>query len=96
MPAGLDAQRTILVTRVFDAQWIEVAQQCAGVILEHGGELSHGARMLRTLGIPAISAVRGAYDALSTGTPVRLVAGSGYVEIRTERAHLLLTAHQQV
>ena len=96
MPAGLDAQRTILVTRVFDAQWIEVAQQCAGVILEHGSELSHGARMLRTLGIPAISAVRGAYDALATGTPVRLVAGSGYVEIRTERAHLLLTAHQQV
>ncbi len=94
MPAGLDAQRTILVTRVFDAQWIEVAQQCAGVILEHGGELSHGARMLRTLGIPAISAVRGAYDALSTGTPVRLVAGSGYVEILTANVRLLLSANQ--
>jgi pyruvate,water dikinase len=94
MPAGLDAQRTILVTRVFDAQWIEVAQQCAGVILEHGGELSHGARMLRTLGIPAISAVRGAYDALATGTPVRLVAGSGYVEILTANVRLLLSANQ--
>jgi phosphohistidine swiveling domain-containing protein len=94
MPAGLDAQRTILVTRVFDAQWIEVAQQCAGVILEHGSELSHGASMLRTLGIPAISAVRGAYDALSTGTPVRLVAGSGYVEILTANVRLLLSANQ--
>ncbi len=92
MPASLDAQRTILVTRVFDAQWIEVAQQCAGVILEHGGELSHGASMLRTLGIPAISAVRGAYDALSTGTPVRLVAGSGYVEILTANVRPLLNA----
>ncbi|RLT22932.1 MAG: hypothetical protein DWI30_04785 [Chloroflexi bacterium] len=92
MPAGLDAQRTILVTRVFDAQWIEVAQQCAGVILEHGGELSHGANMLRTLGIPAISAVRGSYDALATGTAVRLVAGSGYVEILTTSVRLLLNA----
>ena len=92
MPAGLDAQRTILVTRGFDAQWIEVAQQCAGVILEHGGELSHGASMLRTLGIPAISAVRGSYDALATGTAVRLVAGSGYVEILTASVRLLLNA----
>lgn len=92
MPAGLDAQRTILVTRVFDTQWIEVAQQCAGVILEHGGELSHGASMLRTLGIPAITAVRGAYDALATGTAVRLVAGSGYVEILNTNMPPLLNA----
>lgn len=87
MPANFDAKRTILVTRVFDAQWIEVAQQCAGVILEHGGELSHGANILRILGIPALSSVRDGYDRLPTGTPVRLVAGSGFVEIMTPLLH---------
>jgi hypothetical protein len=30
LPANFDTQRTILVTRVFDAQWLEVVPLCAG------------------------------------------------------------------
>lgn len=81
LPPGFDRANVVLVLRSFDAQWIAIAQHCAGIIIELGAELSHPATILRTLGIPTIIAVRSAYDSLPTGTEVTLVAGSGYVEV---------------
>jgi phosphohistidine swiveling domain-containing protein len=81
LPPGFDRANVVLVLRTFDAQWIAIAQHCAGIIIELGAELSHPATILRTLGIPTIIAVRSAYDSLPTGTEVTLVAGSGYVEV---------------
>lgn len=81
IPPDIDIATTILVIRHFDVQWIELARQCRGIVLEHGAELSQSANMVRMLGIPAVIAVRGAYDALPTGSVVRLVAKSGYIEV---------------
>lgn len=80
LPAGMDPRQTIVVLRTFDYEWLQTVQDCAGVVVEHGAELSHAAVLLRTLSQAAIIAVRGAYDALPTGTAVVLVAGAGYVE----------------
>jgi phosphohistidine swiveling domain-containing protein len=85
-----------LVLRTFDAQWIAIAQHCAGIIVELGAELSHPATILRTLGIPTIMAVRSAYDSLPTGTEVTLMAGSGYVEVAQKSPLGLLPDAQHV
>lgn len=81
IPPEIDITQAILVIRHFDVQWIELASRCRGIILENGAELSQSANMVRMLGIPAVTAVRGAYDALPTGSMVRLVAKSGCIEI---------------
>ncbi len=94
LPPGFDRVDVILVLRTFDAQWISIAQHCAGIIVELGAELSHPATILRTLGIPTIMAVRSAYDSLPTGTEVTLVAGSGYVEVNQKVAVGLLSDSQ--
>jgi pyruvate,water dikinase len=91
LPPGFDRTNVVLVLRTFDAQWIAIAQHCAGIIVELGAELSHPATILRTLGIPTIIAVRSAYDSLPTGTEVTLVAGSGYVEVVQKSAMGLLS-----
>ncbi|MEY3990326.1 MAG: hypothetical protein RI985_1407 [Chloroflexota bacterium] len=80
LPPGMDPQQTIVVLRAFDYEWLHTVQGCAGIVVEHGAELSHAAVLLRTLSHAAVIAVRGAYDALPTGTAVVLVAGAGYVE----------------
>jgi phosphohistidine swiveling domain-containing protein len=80
LPSGMDPQQTIVVLRTFDRAWLHTVQGCAGIVVEHGAELSHAAVLLRTLSQAVIIAVRGAYDALPTGTAVVLVAGAGYVE----------------
>ena len=81
IPATIDVQQSILVVRHFDPQWIELARLCRGVILENGAELAQGATLIRMIGITAVTAVRGAYNYLPTGSVVRLVAKSGLVEI---------------
>jgi pyruvate,water dikinase len=96
LPPGFDRVDVILVLRTFDAQWIAIAQHCAGIIVELGAELSHPATILRTLGIPTIMAVRSAYDSLPTGTEVTLMAGSGYVEVAQKSPLGLLPDAQHV
>lgn len=81
IPDDIDVHQRILVIRHFDVQWIELARTCRGIILENGAELSQSASMVRMLGIPAVTAVRGAFEALPSGSVIRLVAKSGYIEI---------------
>jgi phosphohistidine swiveling domain-containing protein len=80
LPTGMDPQQTILVVRTFSQEWLNTVHSCVGIVVEHGAELSHAAVLLRTLSQAAIIAVRGAYDALPTGTAVVLVASAGYIE----------------
>ena len=88
-PADIvDAER-ILVVRQFDAQWVEAAQACVAVIAESGAELSNGAMILRTLGVPAMIAVRGCYDAMPTTTELVVAASYAYVEIKRALPNLL-------
>lgn len=95
LPTGMVAAQTVVVVRSFSQEWIATVQGCAGVVVELGAELSHAAVLMRTLSAAAIIAVRGAYDALPTGTAVVLVAGAGYIE-KIGSAPTLLTARGAV
>ena len=52
----------------------------AGRVVETGGDLSHGSIILREIGLPAITNVRGVTRVIQTGDEVVLRAGSGVVE----------------
>ncbi|GAB4454624.1 MAG: hypothetical protein Fur0044_49180 [Anaerolineae bacterium] len=80
LPPGFTAETTILVARAVDAGWIPTFACVAGVVVETGGDLSHGSIILREIGLPAITNVRGATRAIQTGEALTLRAGSGVVE----------------
>jgi pyruvate,water dikinase len=80
LPEGFDPQTTILVARSVDAGWIPTFALVAGVVVETGGDLSHGSIILREIGLPAITNVHGVMRAYQTGDALHLRAGSGRVE----------------
>jgi pyruvate,water dikinase len=77
LPEGFTPEATILVAQAVDAGWIPTFARVAGVIIETGGDLSHGSIILRELGIPAITNARHATRLFSTGDRVYLDAGHG-------------------
>ena len=81
LPDGFDASSTILVARSVDAGWLTTFTQVAGVVVETGGDLSHGSILLRERGLPAVTNVRGATGAIATGDPLTLHAASGTVTL---------------
>ncbi len=79
-PAALSGEEPIiLIARSVDAGWIPTFAGVAGVVVETGGDLSHGSIILREIGLPAITNVRGATRLLSTGDRVTLLASEGAV-----------------
>lgn len=81
LPNGFTPADTILVARSVDPGWIPTFSLVAGVVVEIGGDLSHGSIILREMGLPAITNVRYVTQHIQTGDAVRLVAGSGFVEV---------------
>jgi len=81
LPAGFDPSTTILVARSVDAGWISTISRVAGVVVEIGGDLSHGSILLREQGVPAITNVRGATATFGQGELLELRAASGSVEL---------------
>jgi phosphohistidine swiveling domain-containing protein len=79
-PPGWRPEETILVARAVDAGWIPTFALVGGVVVEMGGDLSHGSIVLREMGLPAVTNVRGASHALRTGDHVLLSADDGLVE----------------
>lgn len=79
-PAGWRAEDTILVARAIDAGWIPTLSLVGGVVVETGGDLSHGSIVLREMGLPSVTNVRGAGHALRTGDLLLLSADDGVVE----------------
>ncbi len=77
-PASSDP--VILVARAVDAGWIPVFAAVAGVVVEIGGDLSHGSIVLRELGLPAVTNARGATRVIRNGDWVRVRADIGAVE----------------
>jgi rifampicin phosphotransferase len=75
-PAG-----AILVARTTNPAWTPLFYSAAGVVVESGGPLSHGAVTARELGLPAVMAVRGALSALHDGQLVRVDGARGEVEL---------------
>lgn len=72
---------TILVARSIDAGWIPILSTVRGVVVEIGGELSHGSILIREIGLPAITNVSMATRYIKTGDKLKLKASAGMVEL---------------
>ncbi|MCB9664937.1 MAG: hypothetical protein H6732_12550 [Alphaproteobacteria bacterium] len=69
----------VLVTRALEPAWAPVLAVAAGVIVELGGALSHGAVVARELGVPAVVDVADATRRLADGQEVTLDGTRGLV-----------------
>ncbi|MCC6765852.1 MAG: hypothetical protein IT293_14435 [Deltaproteobacteria bacterium] len=69
----------VLVAVYTDPGWTSVLERAAGLVLEAGGILSHGAIVARELGIPALVGVLDATRRLRDGERLVLDAGAGTV-----------------
>jgi len=76
-PDGFDPATTVLVARSVDAGWIPTFSLVSAVVVEIGGDLSHGSIILRELGVPAITNVAGITRTMETGEQIELDAGAG-------------------
>jgi len=84
LPEGLISSETILVARAVDLGWLPVFARVAGVAVEVGGDLSYGSIVLREMGLPAVTNVRGLTHAVRTGDRLVLRADEGVVEVREQ------------
>ncbi len=80
LPRGFSPENTILVAPSIDSGWLATFNLVAGVVVETGGDLSHGSIILRELGLPAITNVSGVMQALQTGDVLVMNARDGNVE----------------
>ncbi len=80
LPEGLVSSETILVARAVDLGWLPAFARVAGVAVEVGGDLSYGSIVLREMGLPAVTNVRGLTRAVRTGDRLLLRADEGLVE----------------
>jgi pyruvate,water dikinase len=80
LPSGFEPSKTILVARSVDAGWIPTFALVSGVIVETGGDLSHGSIILREIGLPAVTNVKGATKRIKTGDALKLNAGQGMID----------------
>ncbi len=72
LPDGFTPEKTVLVARSVDSGWIATFTQVAAVVVETGGDLSHGSIILRELGIPSTTNVKQATRVFNTGDAIRL------------------------
>ncbi|WP_300453838.1 PEP/pyruvate-binding domain-containing protein [Accumulibacter sp.] len=70
----------VLVTRQTDPGWAPAFATIAGLVLERGGMLSHGAILAREYGIPTVVGVRAATERIVTGSIVRVDGDRGEVQ----------------
>jgi phosphoenolpyruvate synthase/pyruvate phosphate dikinase len=80
LPSGFEPSKTILVARSVDAGWIPTFALVSGVVVETGGDLSHGSIILREIGLPAVTNVKGATKRIKTGDALKLNAGQGMID----------------
>ncbi|HVO46817.1 MAG TPA: PEP/pyruvate-binding domain-containing protein [Steroidobacteraceae bacterium] len=81
--AGLSAvaDGDILVTRQTDPGWTPAFARLAGLVLETGGVLAHGASLCREYGLPCVTAVEGATALIRDGDTISISGNDGAVEI---------------
>ena len=71
----------ILVCPGTDPSWTPLFLTAAGLVMEVGGMMTHGAVVAREFGIPAIVGVDKATDRLQTGQHIRIDGSTGLIEI---------------
>jgi pyruvate,water dikinase len=69
----------VLVCTHVDAAWLPALVSAAAVVLETGTDLSHGAILLRELGIPAVAGVPDVMTSVVSGERLRVDGGRGEV-----------------
>jgi pyruvate,water dikinase len=69
----------ILVTRGTDPGWTPVFPLVSGLVLETGGQLSHGAIIAREYGVPAVINVPGALSTIKDGQIIEVDGTHGRV-----------------
>jgi pyruvate,water dikinase len=69
----------ILVTQATDPGWTPVFPLVSGIILEIGGQLSHGAIIAREYAIPAVVNVPGAMRMIHDGQIITIDGTNGYI-----------------
>ena len=78
-PAGWAPDDTILVAPAVDSAWALLFRRVTGVVVETGGELSHASIILRELGVPSVTNVRGILGDVQTGDRLSLDPVRGQV-----------------
>jgi pyruvate,water dikinase len=73
----------VLVAVYTDPGWTSVLERAAGLVLEAGGVLSHGAIVARELGIPALVGVAGATRVIRDGDAIVVDADARVVRMQT-------------
>ena len=71
----------ILVVSHTDPGWTPLIALAKGLVVEHGGILSHAAIVTRELGIPSIIGVEGATQKLKNGMRVQIDSAKGTVDV---------------
>jgi pyruvate,water dikinase len=75
----------ILVCPGTDPSWTPLFLSAAGLVMEVGGMMTHGAVVAREYGIPAIVGVDQATRRLKTGQRIRMDGSSGQIEVVEEQ-----------
>lgn len=83
LPDGYSPQETILVAPSVDAGWVPTFGLVCGVVVESGGNLSHGSIILRELGIPSVTSVHGATHDIKAGQRIKVVGAHGRVDLES-------------
>lgn len=71
----------VLVTRGIDPGWTPVFGLLSALVMEHGGQLSHGAVVAREYGLPTVAGIPGITQALHDGDAVIVDGLNGLVSI---------------
>jgi pyruvate,water dikinase len=79
--ASLLARGDVLITKQTDPGWGPVFPLIAGLVIERGGMLSHGAIIAREFGIPCVVGVKDAMRRIPSGATVTVDADRGEVHV---------------
>ncbi|MDD2731683.1 MAG: PEP/pyruvate-binding domain-containing protein [Candidatus Pacebacteria bacterium] len=79
MPDSIDFD--ILVASHTDPGWTPLIALSKGMIIEHGGVLSHASIVARELNIPAVIGATGIMDQLKDGQIVEINGSTGFIKI---------------
>jgi pyruvate,water dikinase len=75
------ARGDILVTKQTDPGWGPVFFLIAGLVIERGGMLSHGAIIAREFGIPCVVGVKRAMERITSGTTITVNGNDGTISV---------------
>ena len=73
----------ILVTQATDPGWTPVFPLVSGIVLEIGGQLSHGAIVAREYAVPAVVNVQGAMSSIQDGQMITVDGTHGRVYVQS-------------